>query len=280
MKLQYHIKMIQQQQYQGFVTFGGAFSNHLAASAAAAEQFGIAATAYVRADSLDQQNPTLQYCMARGMKLIATDRPTYRQRQQPDYLQLLAKRHPDCLIIPEGGSSSAGVRGVASLDLSATPAGPANVVACATASGGTLAGLITAGAQHHKPETIPLTLGLAVVNDSSLSERVSSLLAGSAEKSANWRIVATAPDVRYARCPAEHVDFCCQFALKHNIALEPVYTGRALYKLYQMIAAGDFTAGSRLSFFHTGGLQGLAGLYYRQLINQQQYQLLSAAAVG
>lgn len=280
MKLQYHIKLIQQQQYRGFVTFGGAFSNHLAASAAAAELFGIPATAYVRTDSIDQQNPTLQFCLAKGMTLIATDRQRYRQRQQSDFLELLALRHPDCLIIPEGGSSVLGVRGIAGLNLSDTPAGPADVIATATASGGTLAGIISASKQQNAGTAQTQIVGLAVVNDASLPAKIKALLKEKADHQAPWRIVATAPDQRYARCAAEHIDFCCKFALNHNIALEPVYTGRALFKLYQMIAAGEFAPGSRISFFHTGGLQGLAGLYYRQLINQQQYQILSAAAVG
>jgi 1-aminocyclopropane-1-carboxylate deaminase len=279
MKLQYHIKLIQQQQYRGLVTFGGAFSNHLAACAATASQHGTHAIAYVRADSIDRQNPTLQYCLAKGMTLIATDRQTYRQRQQADFLQMLTNRHPGYLIIPEGGSSILGARGVAELDITATPAGPADVIATATASGGTLAGLIMANSQRHS-NTAPLTLGLAVVNDPSLAEKVTALLSETTLPITPWRIEATAADQRYARCPAAHIDFCCHFALTHNVALEPVYTGRALYKLYQMIAAGDIAAGSRVSFFHTGGLQGLAGLYYRQLINQQQYQILSAAAVG
>ncbi|WP_213995031.1 pyridoxal-phosphate dependent enzyme [Arsukibacterium sp.] len=280
MKLQYHIKLIQQQQYRGFVTFGGAFSNHLAACAAAAELFNIKATAYVRADTIDRQNPTLQFCLAKGMTLIATDRQTYRQREQADFLNMLALRHPDCLIIPEGGSSVLGASGIAGLNLTDTPAGPADVIATATASGGTLAGLITARSQQVHSNSSSEIIGLAVVNDPSLPVKVTALLKNNAAHPAPWRIVATAPDQRYAKCAAEHIDFCCEFALNHNIALEPVYTGRALCKLYQMIAAGEFAPGSRISFFHTGGLQGLAGLYYRQLINQQQYQILSAATVG
>ncbi|MDX1539553.1 1-aminocyclopropane-1-carboxylate deaminase/D-cysteine desulfhydrase [Arsukibacterium sp.] len=281
MKLQYHIKLIQQQQYRGLVTFGGAFSNHLAACAASARLHDINAIAYVRADSIDRQNPTLQYCLAKGMTLIAIDRQSYRQRQQADFLQMLADRHPGYLIIPEGGSSALGARGIAGLNLTDTPAGRADVIVTATASGGTLAGLIASGKQQSAVGSHNLQiLGLAVVNDPSLPAKVAALLTEEAEDSVNWRIVATAVDQRYAKCPAEHVEFCCHFALTHDVALEPVYTGRALYKLYQMIAAGEIAPGSRVSFFHTGGLQGLAGLHYRQLISQQQYQILSAAAVG
>lgn len=281
MKLQYHIKLIQQQQYRGFVTFGGAFSNHLAACAAAAKLTGISATAYVRSDTLDPANPTLRYCREQGMTLVAIDRETYRKRHQQDFLNMLSQRHAGCLLIPEGGSSVLGARGVATADLSHTPAGLADIVATATASGGTLAGLIMANNQNSTlTNQRTEILGLAVVNDNALTAKVTALLAESAEMATTWRIIETAPGQRYAKCPAEHSEFCCQFAVKHGIALEPVYTGRALYKLYQMIAAGEIACGSRISFFHTGGLQGLAGLYYRKLISQQQYQLLSAAAAG
>ncbi len=281
MKLQYHIKLIQQQQYRGFVTFGGAFSNHLAACAAAAKLYNISATAYVRADAIDPENPTLQYCVANGMQLIATDRATYRQRHCSDFIKSLARRHPDCLFIPEGGSSVLGARGIACLDLSATPAGNADIIATATASGGTLAGLILAAAKQDATTAQKATvLGLAVLNDHSLPAKVRALLPETLPNDVNWQIISTDPLQRYARCAAEHVDFCCQFAITHGIAVEPVYTGRALYKLYQMVAAGDIAPGSRISFLHTGGMQGLAGLYYRKLISLEQYQILCAASVG
>ncbi len=278
MKLQYHIKLIQQQQYRGFVTFGGAFSNHLAASAAAAKLAGITAIAYVRADTIDLANPTLRYCREQGMTLIATDRQTYRKRDDIDFCSLLTQRHPDCLIIPEGGSSTLGAKGIASLDLTNTPAGPADIITTATASGGTLAGLIIANSPLDlDANKVKQVIGLAVVNDSGLSDKINRLITASTEPLVPWRLVATAPEQRYAKCASEHIDFCCQFTLKHGIAIEPVYTGRALFKLYQMISNGEFEPGSRISFFHTGGSQGLAGLYYRQLISQQQYQILSAA---
>lgn len=280
MKLQYHIKLIQQQQYRGFVTFGGAFSNHLAASAAAARLNKIKAIAYVRADRIDTQNPTMQYCLAQGMTLIATDRQTYRQRQQPGFLAMLAQHHPGFLLIPEGGSSPLGSKGVARLNLIDTPAGPADIIATATASGGTLAGLIMANNQQANHDNIPQIFGLAVLNDPALSANVQTLLSDCPASRTPWRIIATEPEQRYAKCPEAHIDFCCNFAVNHNVAIEPVYTGRALYKLYLMIAAGEIAPGSRISFFHTGGLQGLAGLYYRRLINQQQYQILSAARAG
>ncbi|KKO44932.1 hypothetical protein WG68_12325 [Arsukibacterium ikkense] len=279
MKLQYHINLIQQQQYRGFVTFGGAFSNHLAASATAAKLAGVSATAYVRADTIDPDNPTLRYCQQQGMLLLATDRATYRRRQQTDFLAILAKRHPNCLIIPEGGSSTLGAQGIASADLGNTPAGPANILATATASGGTLAGLIMANSQATKMNNqVKDIIGLAVLNDSGLHDKVAQLLPACFAMAAPWRIIATATGHRYAKCPGEHIEFCCQFTARHGIAIEPIYTGRALYKLYQMIAAGEFAPGSRISFFHTGGMQGLAGLLYRKLISFKHYQLLSAAA--
>ena len=281
MKLQYHIKLIQQQQYRGLVTFGGPFSNHLAACAAAAKCNNINATAYVRTDKIDLQNPTLAYCHAQGMELVAIDRQTYRQRQQPTFLELITKRHPDYLLVPEGGSSALGVQGIADLNLADTPAGQADVIATASASGGTVAGLITAASNTGRAEhVVKEVIGLAVVNDDSLSDKVTALLKTAEAKPLPWRIIATATEHRYAKCPQQHIDFCCQFTKQHGIAVEPVYTGRALYKLYQLISEGAFAPGSRISFFHTGGLQGLAGLRYRNLITQQQFRLLSSTGVG
>ncbi|WP_290610603.1 1-aminocyclopropane-1-carboxylate deaminase/D-cysteine desulfhydrase [Arsukibacterium sp. UBA3155] len=281
MKLQYHIKLIQQQQYRGLVTFGGPFSNHLAACAAVAKLNKINAIAYVRTDNIDLNNPTLAYCQGQGMQLIAIDRQTYRQRQQQTFLGLITKRHPDHLLVPEGGSSVLGAQGIADLNLTDTPAGRADVIATASASGGTVAGLIMAASRASPAaNAVKEVIGLAVVNDDALTEKITVLLKTADVKSFPWRIITTAAEHRYAKCPQQHIDFCCQFTKQHGIAVEPVYTGRALYKLYQMIGAGEFAPGSRISFFHTGGLQGVAGLRYRDLINPQQYRLLSSTKAG
>lgn len=251
---------------QGILSFGGAFSNHLAALAAAGHYYNFATIGLVRTEQLDLNNPTLQRCRQLGMQLKALDRDTYRQRQQPEFLQRLKISYPDYLLLPEGGSDQAGAYGLKDLPLQHTPTGTADLLCCATASGGTLAGII-----HYNPNVH--CLGLSVVKDSSLATRVSSCLP--ADKSFNNWSLSDAVSA-YGKVDPELIEFCCQLKRQYQLSTEPVYTGKALQQLIRLISHGAFKHVKRIAFFHTGGLQGLHGLYYRKLLTEQQYRLLIA----
>ncbi len=269
LKLRYPLQSALQQGYAGIVTFGGAFSNHLCAVAASCQQLGLRSIAYVRTEQVDLHNPTLAFCQARGMQLIATDRQHYRLRHQPDYLLQLQQRHPDFLLVPEGGSSTEGVRGVSQLVLEQTPAGKADLLVSATASGGTLAGLINRRQSR--------VLGIAVVKDASLSAKIQQLL--TAPATTPWQLNTDFCGAGYARFSPALLQFCRELA-SQGIYTEPVYTGKALAGVIELVRAGRIAAGSRLSFFHTGGLQGLDGLLYRGLITAADHALLSGSAAG
>lgn len=266
LKLKYHIVQLQQQQKQGLFTFGGAFSNHIAAVSAACHQFKLKNIVYLRADTLDRNNPTIQNCLQHGTEFILLSRSEYRQRHEFHFLQRLQHNHPHLIAVPEGGSSVAGVKGVAGLDLAATPAGSADLIVCATASGGTLAGIIN--------NTNKKVLGIAVVKDVSLHEKVQQFLQPSDNR--QWQLDFRYTGKGYARFSDEILNFCLEIKERENLTIEPVYTGKALFGLFNMIQNGEIANGSNISFFHTGGLQGLAGLHYRKLITPQQLSLLSA----
>lgn len=255
----------QRQPRQGILSFGGAFSNHLAALAAAGHHYNFPTIGIVRTDHLDQQNPTLKRCQVLGMQLKALSRASYRQHQQTEFLNSLKISYPHSLIVPEGGSDQAGAWGLCSLPLQQTPAGSADLLCCATASGGTLAGIIR---QHPTVRC----MGLAVVKDSSLPQRVRACLP-SDEVFNNWSI--TQATSGYGKLSADLIAFCCLLKRDHNISTEPVYTGKALQLLIALIKKGALADVKRVAFFHTGGLQGLHGLYYRKLLTTEQYQLLA-----
>ena len=270
LKLKYHLTNAQASGMKGVFTFGGAFSNHLCAVAAACRQSGLASVAYVRADQPDLTNPTLQFCQQQGMQLHFLDRSSYRLRHQTDFISRLQQQHPQLLMVPEGGSSADGARGVAELDLATTPDGMADTVICATASGGTLAGMIS--------RNDAAVLGIAVVKDASLPAKVLQLLPPG-RPVGQWTINTDFTGAGYARFSAELLQFCRDMA-QQRLYVDPVYTGKALHGVFSLIAAGQFPAGSRLSFFHTGGLQGLQGLHYRNLITASDLALLSGLTAG
>lgn len=266
--LKLHSAIKQRLPNQGILSLGGAFSNHLAALAAAGNHFGFPTIGLVRTDQLDTGNPTLQQCLKNGMQLKGIDRMLFRQRNSVEFNNHLLNSYPNYLIVPEGGSNQQGAAGVAALPLADTPAGAATLLCCATASGGTLAGII----QRH-PNT--RVLGLSVVKDNSLPSRVEQCLPDH-RAFLNWQLAKASS--AYGKVTAENIAFCCE--LKPQVSLEPVYTGKALYQLFQLLAEGEIAPGQRIAFFHTGGLQGLAGLYYRKLISKSEYAILAADATN
>lgn len=240
--------------YQGVATFGGAFSNHLLATAVACKLAGKKSLGIVRSDfnspnSLDPNNPTLNACLANGMQLIAASRQAYRDKTALQ--QSLNQQHRNYLWVPEGGTSADGVQGVKALNLANTPAGPASHLYCATGSGGTLAGL----ALGHPRQQVT---GIAVVKDNSLSGTIEQYC-----QQTNWQLTFDFVGKGYGRFDNK-VLATCQLASKQNLTLEPIYTGKAFIGTLALI--GQLPPNSNPVFFHTGGLQGLNGLRYRGLL--------------
>ena len=268
LKLKYHLQQVIEQNKAGVFTFGGAFSNHLCAVAASCNYLKLRSVAYVRTDTLDSDNPTLAFCRQQGMQLIALDRSNYRQRSDQAFIAELNLSHPDLLFVPEGGSSLEGCRGVAELDLMSTPEGAANLIVSAAASGGTLAGMIN---RHNCP-----VLGIAVVRDSSLQTRVQQLL-NQDSRDKQWQLNHQFTGKGYGHFDAQLLQFCRSMA-EQNVQVEPIYTGKALAGVFSLIEQDEIANNSRISFFHTGGLQGLNGLKYRGLITENDFALLSGSA--
>lgn len=294
LKLKYHIQQIQQHNKTGIVSFGGAFSNHLLALAAAGQYFGFATVGIVRSHLTEPASPTLTQCQAMGMQLQLVAPAQYRRYcQQAEQLARTAAQHhladidtatpnddwqqlyPDYLLLPEGGSAALAIPGVAELQLQQTPAGPAHLLVSACASGGTLAGLIAGQtARQAAGQTPAAVLGIAVVKDGSLADKIR-LLLPQTEHPCDWQLWPEQSGKAYGKFSQDTLQFCLQLASSQQIYTEPVYTGKALHSLVQWALQGRFAAGSRIAFFHTGGLQGLAGLASRGLLNPTEQQQLT-----
>jgi len=266
LKLKHHIKHIQQFEKAGIFTFGGAYSNHLAAVAAAGQHFGFRSHALVRHQH-QGLTPTLAFCQAQGMRLHFSDADTYRKRHDEAFLSQLAAQYPDFLLVPEGGSSQLGVEGVRELNLRQTPEGDADLLVTACGSGGTAAGL----ALGHPDLAV---LAIAVVKDPHLAKRLAAL--APATKLKLWQ---EHQQLRYGRFDHAILQSCL-WAAQQGVAMEPIYTGKALHSLWHWLDNGQLQNYRRIVFFHTGGLQGLAGLVQRGLITEQQYRQLNLVPVN
>ncbi len=255
-KLKYNLVDFTRSGKSELLTFGGPFSNHLYATAAAGKIFNIPTRGIVRGPFLDDSNPTLRFARACDMKLHPVSRLEYRQRCESDYLQRLQGTYPDAFIVPEGGTNEAALKGVKELAASLPEH---DFLLCPTGSGGTLAGLL---AGHTRKEV----LGIAVLKKANyLVPEINEL--ASAPK-CDWQLMTEYHDGGYGRFSSALWDFCQWMYRSHRLPLEPIYTGKMMYALWQLIEQGYFPAGSHIVAIHTGGLQGKDGLRYRKLVSE------------
>lgn len=256
-KLKYNLLHMQQSGVSELVTFGGAFSNHLYATAMACKTFAITGHAIIRGPQLDENNPTIKMARACGLSLHPVTRIEYRQRHQPDYLNTLQHQFPDAFIIPEGGSNSLALNGVKEL---AQQLPKSDYVMTAVGSGGTLAGL----AQGLTPET--QLIGVAVLKGAEyLAAEIRTMLDG--KESAAWHLEHDFHHGGYAKVTPELLQFCHTMKQHYRLPLEPIYTGKLFYALFSLVAQGQFPSGATITAIHTGGLQGLDGLRYMNSMN-------------
>lgn len=249
-KLKYHLLHAKAQGKQHLLSFGGAYSNHIHALAAAGCQAGLRTTGIIRGESHAVSNSTLQDARRWGMDLVFVDRQSYRQRQDPEWLAQFAAS--DTLIVPEGGSSPLAIPGVAEL-VGEVPFSP-DLWVLPCASGGTLAGLI---AGKRQPEQI---LAIAVLKGGGFIADEVCRLHPAATSIPGWRIALDHHDGGYAKFSPDLWLWVQDFSAQTGLPLEPIYSGKAMWGLFRELAAGRIAPGSKIIFIHTGGMQGLAGL--------------------
>lgn len=262
-KLKYNLLTAQQQNHTQVLTFGGAHSNHIAATACAAQKLGLGCVLVVRGDELKarfehdrtrlfQQNTTLKFVHEQGARLHFVSRADYRRKDEADFITALQSEFGDCYVIPEGGTNPLAVKGCAEM-LTPQEVADFDVVATAVGTGGTLAGLSCALAG-----SLAEVLGVAVVGGSDLKVKINQL---TAER--NWQLNTDYTFGGYAKVNSELIEFVNAFYSAHHIPLEPVYTGKLLYALYDIVGSGHFPKGTRILALHTGGLQGVAAMQHR-----------------
>lgn len=256
-KLKYNLQAMRALNKRELVTFGGAFSNHIHACAAAGKHFNLKTRAIIRGPELDLHNPTLQFAKQCGMQLYPVTRIEYRERQSSAYLEQLQQRFPNAYLLPEGGTNKAALEGCKELAL-ALP--QSDYIICPTGSGGTLAGLIE-GADINTN-----VLGIAVLKKADYLLDEIKVLSTRAAQQTNWQLLCDHHNGGYGKFSAELWQFCQTMNHEYQLPLEPIYSGKMMYALWQLIQQDYFPVGSEITAIHTGGMQGLDGLRYRQLI--------------
>ena len=228
------------------ITFGGAFSNHIAATAALGKKFQLKVLGIIRGEELQnkfQENPTLKLAHENGMEFRFVTREAYRNKES--LTQILQKEFPEALIIPEGGTNDRAVEGIQYMLNSETKS--FDYLCTAVGTGGTVAGISKFAEENQQ------VLGFKVVDDDSLYNRVVEL-----SKKNNCKLIE-AHDGGYGKISDENIRFINVFKEKYGIQLDPIYTGKMMKKIFELIDNNYFPDGSKILAFHTGGLQGIFG---------------------
>lgn len=258
-KLRHNLREAVMQDHHTVLTFGGAYSNHIVATAQACFNAGLDCIGVIRGDELDvrELNPTLLQARELGMEFHFVSREEYRLRNESAFLKGLRDRFGRFYHVPEGGANGLGVKGCAEILPEVDEY--YDVVCCAAGTGTTLAGLALSlptgrrligfpalkGGEFLRAEVEGLTLesGLRPRSDQHVLELVTEYHFGG-----------------YGKVPVELLDFIRGFEARTTLPLDPIYTGKMMFGIYDMLSKGLFAEGSTLLAIHTGGLQGWRGL--------------------
>ncbi|MBD2211550.1 1-aminocyclopropane-1-carboxylate deaminase/D-cysteine desulfhydrase [Nostoc linckia FACHB-104] len=269
-KLKYNLLEARQKNFTTLLTFGGAYSNHIYATAAAGNLFGFRTIGVIRGEEHLPLNPTLSFAVQQGMEIVYIDRQKYRQRYTAELQAELNERFGEVFIIPEGGGNLNGVRGCMEI-LSGDEGGRGqeefwkqqfDTVCVACGTGSTLAGIVLSLEPEQRVIGFPALKNgefLAEEIDSFLKNYRASGLPTTKNAIASWELICNYHMGGYAKVNDELLLFAQQFTQEHGIPLDYVYTAKMFYGVMDLLKQGFFPPGMRLLLIHTGGLQGNLG---------------------
>ena len=249
-KLRYNLIEAKQQKYSKLLTFGGAYSNHIAAVAYAGKLNGFETIGVIRGDELEANwanNPTLQFANLCGMQFEFVSREAYRNKTDDLFLEGLKLKFDDFYTIPEGGTNDLAVKGckeiLTELD------NEFEYVCVSVGTGGTISGIINGSFDGQKIIGFPALKGDFLIKD----------ICNFAKKD-NWSLNLDYHFGGYGKVTPELILFINSFFEENNIPLDPIYTGKMVYGVMDLIEKDFFEKGSKILLIHTGGLQGIEGM--------------------
>lgn len=250
-KLYYNLKKAKEEGCKTLVTFGGAYSNHIAATAAAGKEFGFNTIGIIRGEEHLPLNTTLQYAKDCGMELRYIDRAAYREKGTIEFQERYLNELRSYYLIPEGGTNKLAVKGCEEIldDLE----NDFDFVCCACGTGGTISGIINSLKPHQKAIGFPALKGAGFLEDD-IKTYVNN---------SKWELNLDYHFGGYAKVNSDLIEFINAFKKKHKIPLDPIYTGKMMFGLWDLIEKDYFRRGSKIVVIHTGGLQGVEGMNER-----------------
>jgi len=253
-KLKYNLQEAKRLGCKKLLTFGGAFSNHIVAVAGAGAEFGFETIGIIRGEELKdkiQENPSLLKAQQFGMQFNFVDRNQYRDKMDPNFLALLTARYGSFYLIPEGGTNELAIRGCEEI-LTAADKIAFSHICCAVGTAGTLSGIINASNADQQ------IIGFSSLKGSFLSEVICNFA-----QQKNWSVIESYHFGGYGKVTDELIRFLNAFYDKYQVPLDPIYTGKMMFGILDLIQQNYFPPHSKIVAIHTGGLQGIAGMNQR-----------------
>lgn len=251
-KLKYNLEQAINTNQHTLLTFGGAYSNHLYAMAAAAQELGLRSIGIVRGEETLPLNETLKFAIACGMKLHYVSRDVYRTKTNPQFRDELHKKFGDFYLIPEGGTNELAVKGCAEFARQLNQEVHFDYGCLPVGTGGTMAGVIEGLDESKRIVGFPVLKGAKF-----LEAEIKHFTSRS-----NWELLYDYHAGGYAKTNSALIKFIREFEEKYGIPLDPVYTGKMMWGVFDLLQKGYFAPGSTVLVFHTGGLQGRKGFNF------------------
>lgn len=249
-KLKYNLMEAQNGGYSTILTFGGAFSNHIAATAYVGKEYGFKTVGIVRGEELQdkwKQNPTLALAKEHGMQFKFVSRTDYREREDLKFLGKLKDEFGEYYLLPEGGTNALAVKGCEEI-LTVRDQG-FDLISCAVGTGGTIAGIINSS------DDSQYILGFPALKGDFLKKDICKFV-----RKRNWELQTDYHFGGYAKVDSKLVNFINDFKMKTGIPLDPIYTGKLLFGILDLVEKDYFPPMTKILAVHTGGLQGIAGM--------------------
>ncbi|WP_394347939.1 1-aminocyclopropane-1-carboxylate deaminase/D-cysteine desulfhydrase [Polaribacter aestuariivivens] len=263
-KLKYNLLEAKKLKKKSLLTFGGAYSNHIVATAVAGKLAGFKTFGIVRGDELGknlkqtlEENTTLREAHENGMKFNFISREIYRQKDSFGFTEKMKNKYGDFYLIPEGGTNCLAVEGCQ--EILSDQDNNFNYICCAVGTGGTIAGIIKSLQNNQK------VIGFPALKGNFLSEEIKKYTINSK----NWSLQNDYHFGGYAKYNEELINFINKFTEKTGILLDPIYTGKMLFGIVDLVKKNHFPTNSKILAIHTGGLQGIAG-FNRKLEKKNQ----------
>ncbi|HBD25489.1 1-aminocyclopropane-1-carboxylate deaminase/D-cysteine desulfhydrase [Flavobacterium sp.] len=252
-KLKYNIEEAKRLNQTTLLTFGGAFSNHILAVAGAGAEFGFKTIGVMRGEELEskiQENPTLAKAQELGMQFYFVSRTAYRDKEEPSFILHLHEKFGNFYLVPEGGTNNLAIKGCEEILTDADKEYFTHIT-CAVGTGGTISGLINSSTEKQQ------IIGFSSLKGAFLSEVIRNFVSKT-----NWSINDSYHFGGYGKVTDELIQFLNSFYSQTAIPLDPVYTGKMVFGVLDLIEKGYFPENSKILMIHTGGLQGIKGMNF------------------